>query len=97
MGTYDGISPHILEAFKKFDKENEHVWAMVVQYAYGALNSGRQRFGIGMIWERLRWYFHFETTEKPLKLNNNYRSCYARKLMWYDPKFKQLLVVRKRK
>jgi hypothetical protein len=96
MGTYDGISPHILEAFKKFDKANPHVWTAVNAFAWEALNAGRTRFGIGMIWERMRWHLTFETTEKPLKLNNNYRSCYARRLIASDPRFKEMLVIRGR-
>lgn len=97
MGIYDGIAPHILEAFKKFDKANPHVWTLVNVFASEALDSGRTRFGIGMIWERMRWYMHFETTEKPLKLNNNYRSCYARRLIALDSRFKEILETRRRK
>jgi hypothetical protein len=96
MGTYDGISPHILEAFKKFDRENPHVFDAVHGFAQEALEHGRERFGIGIIWERMRWYMNFETTEKPLKLNNNYRSCYARRLIASDPRFKEMLVIRGR-
>lgn len=92
--TFTGIKPHIAERFREFDEANPHVWQAVLRFANEAKASGRKRFGIKVIWERMRWYLSFETTEKPIKLNNNYTSCYARKLIATDPTFASMLEVR---
>lgn len=72
------------ERFRKFDAEYPMVYRKLVEYAMSARNAGRGRFGISMLWERLRWYVRFEVPVEDaagFKLNNDFRSRYARKLM----------------
>lgn len=86
---FSEIRPHIVAKFWQFHKENPRVYELIKQFAYQAKNSGRQRFGIKMIWERLRWYTTVETTDEQFKLCNNHHSCYARLLMIEDPSFEK--------
>lgn len=84
---FSEIRPHIFKKFWQFHVENPQVYRLIKQFANEAKNSGRTRFGIQMIWERLRWYTTIETTDHQFKLCNNHCSCYARLLMIDDPSF----------
>ena len=45
-----------------------------------------KRYGIGGLWERLRWHFHIEQgLGDDFKLNNDFRSRYARLLLEDHP------------
>lgn len=64
-----------------FHRAHPEVWRLFVTFTKQAIASNRNHFGVGAIWERLRW----ETQVNPqyralgeLKLNNNYRAFYAR-------------------
>lgn len=86
---FEELQPHIVEKFFKYHNENPHVYGLVKRFAYEAKNSGRTRFGIKMIWERMRWYMTIETNDDKFKLCNDYHSCYARLLMTDDPSFEK--------
>lgn len=88
------MNQRIEREFQEFDRKNPHVWAAVLRFAEEARASGRKRFGIKMIYERIRWFMNFETTDKPLKLNNNYTAHYARKLIAHDPVYSEMLMTR---
>lgn len=81
------VKPHIFKSFWKFHTENPQVYELVKRFALEAKASGRERFGIGMIWERMRWFTTIETNDDKFRLCNNHRSCYARLLMLDDPSF----------
>lgn len=70
------------QAFVQFHRDNPEVFDLLVKYARQAKAAGRRRFGIRMLWERLRWYVLIETTDPSgYKLNDHYHSRYARLLM----------------
>jgi hypothetical protein len=82
LGLFATHGDAIEQAFVTFHADNPQVYEQLVKYARAAKAAGRRHFGIGMLWERLRWYVNVETTDQSgLKLNNNYRSRYARLLM----------------
>ena len=73
----------IESSFLAFHKANPWVYAALVSLARDLLARGRRRQGIGMLFEVLRWQW-YRTTADPssdFKLNNNYRSRYARLIM----------------
>jgi hypothetical protein len=86
------VQPHIVKKFFAYHKENPQVYKLVKKFANEAKKSGRNKFGIGMIWERMRWYFNVETNGDTFKLSNDHRSCYARLLMLEDPFFEKMFV-----
>jgi hypothetical protein len=61
-----------------------------------ARKKGRQRLGIRMLWERMRWEMMIETEDatSDFKLNDHYHSRYARMLMANDPDLKGLFELR---
>ena len=83
--------PHIerpltlAERFQAFDEANPHVTELLVRLARDwKRDTGRDRLGIAMLWERLRWELSVRTTETPV-LNNDYKAFFARKLMTEYP------------
>lgn len=72
----------IQERFEIFHAENPHVYEMFIKYARTAKNRGYDKFSAKAIFERLRWYYTFETkSNDEFKLNNDYTALYARKAM----------------
>ncbi len=78
--SIDGRGHTIDGAFKLFHAANPHVYRLLKQLALEMRASGRERYGIGGLFERLRWEYAIKTSGE-FKLNNNYRALYARKLM----------------
>lgn len=69
--------------FLAFHRANPWVYDALVRLARDLKKRGRHRQGIGMLFEVLRWQW-FRTTIDPssdFRLNNNYRSRYARLIM----------------
>lgn len=88
----------IREQFEQFDRTNPSVYKTLVRLTFQAVDAGRSRLGIGMLWERLRWErFIQRDPEETYKLNNNYRALYARKLMDDYPEFDGLFETRRRR
>ena len=71
----------IQEAFEQFDRDHPEVYRYLVRLAFELLGKGWAHYGIGALWERMRWHFRVEQDDEDFKLNNNYRSRYARKMM----------------
>jgi hypothetical protein len=61
---------------------NPMVMVLFKKYTLEAMRSGRKRFGVAMIFERMRWYTSIETygeaSGDEFKLNNNYRAYIVR-------------------
>jgi hypothetical protein len=77
----------IAEAFDRFHSANPWVYDALVKLARDLRRRGRDRVGIGMLFEVLRWQWFMTTTDaaSDFKLNNNYRSRYARLIMDREP------------
>jgi hypothetical protein len=83
-------------AFLKFHRENPHVYRMLVKFARQVKDSGRRRYGIKSLFERLRWHYDFEVkSETDFKLNNNFTSRFARLLMEQEPDLEGVFETRK--
>lgn len=75
----------IFERFTQFHYHNPHVYRMLVKTCRYVRRTGIQRLGIADIFERLRWFYRFETVGEPFRLNNSFRSFYARLIMVSEP------------
>lgn len=72
----------IQEAFEAFDDANPWVYGALVKLARDWQARGRERIGIGMLVEVLRWQYGRRTTSRDrFRINNNYRSRYVRKMV----------------
>ncbi len=71
-------------AFYQFHQTNPHVYRRLVQMTYQAQQAGRQRVGVKMMFEVLRWEHTISTSGDDFKLNNNLASRYARFIMRHN-------------
>lgn len=86
--------PH-WEAFASFNLENAHVYPRLVGLARDLISRGHSKIGIGMLFEVLRWEHMMEADDPSgFKLNNNYRSLYARMIMELEPDLDGLFELR---
>ena len=80
--------------FWRFHLENPHVYDTLVSLARSWAKTGREKCGIGMLYEVARWQIAMRTVGEPLKLNNNYRSRYARLIMQREPDLADIFEIR---
>lgn len=73
--------------FDKFDLEHPEVYRALVRLAQEWVSVGHRKLGIATLFERLRWEWHVAglADRDGYKLNNNFRSHYARKIMAENP------------
>lgn len=94
-------------AFSKFHLAHPDVYTWLVQKARLAKASGIPKYGIGALWEIMRWEFALargndprrnkELSQDYFKLNNNHRAYYARMIMLSEPDLKDFFETRGRK
>ena len=85
------------EKFHAFHEANPEVYEQLVDLALSLRWRGYSKFGISLIWERLRWDYMMEADDpsSEFKLNNNYRSFYARLLMKQEPLLRNVFHTRR--
>jgi hypothetical protein len=85
QGEFDfGRRERTIDAcFRAFHAENPQVYATLVRLSREATVRGRTRIGVGMLWEVMRWEMWLASSkdDEGWKLNNNFRSRYARMIM----------------
>ncbi len=79
------IHDDIQARFEIFHKDNPKIYEMLVRFSFEAKEAGFKRFSIRPIVERLRWYIQIETKGDAFKINNDFSSRYARKIMQAEP------------
>lgn len=84
----------IQSQFEEFHRKHPEVYAYLVELAFAAYNKGFRHYGIGALWERMRWHFNIERDQGDFKLNNNYRSRYARKIIAEHPVLEEFFEIR---
>jgi len=84
--NFDNLTQTSPEAFAVYHAENPAIYAKLVEFAAAAVDAGATHVGIGMLYERLRWYTAVEARQDTFKVNNNYRAFYARKIMAEHPR-----------
>jgi hypothetical protein len=84
------------EKFVVFHLNNPRVFKELEAMTEQMMARGRSRIGIAMLFEVLRWNFYMGTNDpnSEFKLNNNYRSFYARLLMDLHPEWGQVFELR---
>jgi hypothetical protein len=80
------VPDKIQRAFLEFHRQNPEVYDHLVGLARRSRDRGCRKTGIGHLWEVMRWHVRLENVGEPdFKLNNNYRSRYARLIMAQEP------------
>jgi hypothetical protein len=76
---------HIDREFLEFHRSNPLVYQSIVKWARYVRRGRKDRMAaIASIWERMRWELSYETLRNngdEFRLNNDYRSRYARLVM----------------
>lgn len=94
-------SDHVARApierdFWEFHLKNPHVYVDLVALARVGRDRGAQKLGIGQLFEVLRWRRALRTKDwTEFKLNNNYRSYYARLIMEREPDLRGIFATRR--
>lgn len=83
-----------LQRWRRFHTDNPHVYATFSRFTTEAIARGRTSFGARMVWERMRWFSMFETTDPDWKLNNDYAPFYARLFLADHPQHSGLFELR---
>lgn len=83
--------------FGEFHRKNPRVYMELEALAEEAHRAGKRKIGIGMLFEVVRWNNLLQTTDVDFKLNNNYRSRYARLLMDNRPHLQGMFETRELK
>ena len=72
-------------AFLAFHMDNPHVYEEVKKIALDLKRSGRDFYGIGAIFEIIRYHRAMTTNDPKFKMNHNYKALYSRLLMKQEP------------
>lgn len=75
---HPGKRATIQETFEAFDRCNPWVRDAIVALARDYLRAGHRRVGIAACFERLRWEYDLQTVGSKWRLDNSWRSRYAR-------------------
>jgi hypothetical protein len=76
----------IAARFTEFHQANPLVYELLVRFSRELLDRGYHHCGISLIWERMRWEMVLRTADPDgFKLNNDWRSRYARLIMEREP------------
>jgi len=84
----------IQERFERFHAENPHVYQRLRDLVLDDLRSGIPIAGIDFYVSVLRWKVRMETRGDDFKLNNDWRSRYARMLMGNEPQLRGKFEIR---
>jgi len=94
FGTPENPTNKLEKKFWEFHAQNPHVYIYFNRFTMEAINSGRKKFSISFVTERVRWYTAIETRGDDFKINNNFRAYYARLWMRNNPDFDGLFFTR---
>lgn len=81
--------------FLEYHEARPEVYGYLRDFMFQAKKSGRKTYPINGLFERVRWHMDVETKDGDgYKMNNNYRSRYARMLMRDYPEFAGFFEIR---
>ena len=73
-------------AFDRFHSDNPRVYQVLVRLAREwVARFGGHKLGIATLYETARWQITLATNDAEFRLNNNWRSYYARLIMAQEP------------
>lgn len=82
------------DRFESFHRLNPWVYQALEELTRDEFARGNRRIGIAMLFEVLRWHYGRRTVGDAFRLNNDYRSRYARLLMQNHPEWDQVFATR---
>jgi len=97
---FDEPPDEIQRRFLKFHEDNPHIYKFLVRFTREFVRARKERnlsprYSISAALERVRWHVNVEVHGyDDFKLNNNYRSRYARLIMDNEPDLKDVFETR---
>ena len=92
---WDGDSRTIQAAFQEYHEKHPEVFSFLVSVIYDLRKRGYHHYGIGALWERMRWHFQIDQDlGEEFKCNNNYRSRYVRLIITQHPDLEDFFELR---
>lgn len=88
----DGVSAVWSGRAAVFHAEHPSVYEQLVRYAREARSMGVERLGIELLWNRMRW----DNQGGALKLNQNFKAWYARRIMEREHDLTDVFEIRRR-
>jgi len=85
------------EKFQKFHEENPQIYLELLALTQQAVDHGRNKIGIQMLAEVIRWNRWIKSNDPDFKINNNYNARYARLIMAEHPEFGPIFNLRELK
>ena len=79
--AFFGDDKTIFEKYLEWDRANPEFYELFKRFTLQLLRAGRNNIGSALIMERIRWETMLRTSGEPFKVNNNYKSIYARRFM----------------
>ncbi len=96
MTVYVNPMSDIESAFREFHADHPEVYDELVRLARELQSRGYDRFGIATIYEVARWRSMLRSADQHgFKLNNNYRSHYARMISQREPDLRGIFKTRR--
>ncbi len=95
---YDRAPETLQERFEDYHRRNPQVYAELLRLAMEAKARGLERIGIATLYETVRWELAIRAAEKNdagPRMNNDYRSRYARLIMDNEPDLREFFEVRR--
>lgn len=90
----DTADQDMIEQYKRWDAKNPEFYPLFCRFTKQLIERGFKNIGVALIFERIRWESMVRTEGDPFKLNNNYRSIYARRFMAEHPEHEGVFRVR---
>lgn len=89
--------PTIQAQFEEFHRKNPQVYRWLEYFTAQAVERGKHKLGIRMLWERVRWEVYMSTDDpsSEYKINDHYHSRYVRLLVSEHPEYKDLFEMRR--
>jgi hypothetical protein len=100
----EGVAPKdfdprdpIVRRFLRFHKRNPELFLHLKMLALRVKAAGKEQYSIAALFEVVRYDAAVKTTGEPWKINNNYRTLYARMLECSSPQLKGFFKTRHRR
>ena len=81
-------------AFRQFHRDNPRVMDLFIRYAREAKATGRRRYSIWAIANRVRWHVDIDTHGDKFKINNNWLAYYTREIERRCPELRGFIAKR---
>lgn len=87
----------IQERFERFHEENPFVYSSLLDLARHIKNKGYKHYSMDGLMHVARFEIRMQTSDPNFKINNNYSSRYARKMIAEYPEFDGFFSIRELK